>query len=362
MIKPKMLKKGDKIAIVSMSRGLLGKESVKHELEIAINRLKDYGLIPVIMPNALQSYEYLLEHPEARAQDLKDAFADDSIKAIINAIGGFDTFRTYEYLMEDKEFINNVKNNPKIFTGFSDTTMNHLMFYRLGMESFYGPCIVVDLAELDNEMLSYTKEYFEKFFKNEDRYEIKSAPVWYLGRESYGKEQIGTSRTSVEEKHGYEILNGYGRVTGILYGGCIDTIYNAFTGERFEGKFSYEPEIVKKYNILPTVDEWKKMILFIETSELRPSPEELKKYLIEFKTRNILSNVKGIIIGKPADETYYEEYKEVYKEIFDDLDTPILYNVNFGHSVPRCIIPYGAKATVDFDNKIILVDEPIFEI
>ena len=153
MIKPKMLKKGDKIAIVSMSRGLLGKESVKHELEIAINRLKDYGLIPVIMPNALQSYEYLLEHPEARAQDLKDAFADDSIKAIINAVGGFDTFRTYEYLMEDKEFINNVKNNPKIFTGFSDTTMNHLMFYRLGMESFYGPCIVVDLAELDNEML-----------------------------------------------------------------------------------------------------------------------------------------------------------------------------------------------------------------
>ena len=64
--------------------------------------------------------------------------------------------------MEDEEFINNVKNNPKIFTGFSDTTMNHLMFYRLGMESFYGPCIVVDLAELDNDMLPYTKEYFEK--------------------------------------------------------------------------------------------------------------------------------------------------------------------------------------------------------
>ena len=63
------LKKGDKVAIVSMSRGLLGNESVKHELDIAIKRLKEYGLVPVIMPNALQSFEYLFEHPEARAQD-----------------------------------------------------------------------------------------------------------------------------------------------------------------------------------------------------------------------------------------------------------------------------------------------------
>ena len=38
MIKPKMLKKGDKIAIVSMSRGLLGKESVKHELDSRFKR------------------------------------------------------------------------------------------------------------------------------------------------------------------------------------------------------------------------------------------------------------------------------------------------------------------------------------
>ena len=146
-IKPKKLKKGDKVAIISLSRGLLGNDSVKHELDIALNRLKEYGLEPVIMPNALASYDYLFEHPEARAQDLKDAFADDSIKGIICAIGGFDTFRTYEFLMEDEEFIYNVRNHPKIFTGFSDTTMNHLMFYRLGMESFYGPCVVVDLAD-----------------------------------------------------------------------------------------------------------------------------------------------------------------------------------------------------------------------
>ena len=156
MIKPKKLNKGDKIAVVSLSRGLLGLPGCKHEIEIAKRRLEEYGLSMVMMPNALAPMDYLKEHPEARAADLKQAFMDDEIKGIICAIGGDDTYRLIPYLMSDEEFVNAVKNNPKIFTGFSDTTMNHLMFYRLGMESFYGPCIVVDLAELDNEMLSYT--------------------------------------------------------------------------------------------------------------------------------------------------------------------------------------------------------------
>ena len=71
MVKPKKLNKGDKIAIVSLSRGLLGMPFCKHELDIAIKRLKEFGLIPVIMPNALKDIEYLEEHPEARASDLK---------------------------------------------------------------------------------------------------------------------------------------------------------------------------------------------------------------------------------------------------------------------------------------------------
>lgn len=359
MIKPNKLQKGDTIAIVSLSRGLLGNPKLKHEVDIAIRRLEDYGFNIKIMPNAMASFEYLDEHPEARAQDLKDAFKDDNVKGIFTAIGGIDTFRTYEYLMEDEEFINNVKEKPKIFLGFSDTTMNHLMFYRLGLETFYGPSIIADFAELDTDMLPYTKKYFELLFQDNDGYEIESSPVWYSDRESYEIDQIGVSRKINQETHGFELLNGSGVVDGILYGGCIDTIYNAYTGKRFDGKFSYEPEVVNKYGILPTSEEYKEMILFLEASDLQPTPEELKEYLIEFKNRNILQTVKGIIIGKPKEEKYYEEYKAVIKDVFTDIDTPVLYNLNFGHSLPRCIIPYGAFATIDFDNKKVHINEAI---
>ena len=357
MIKPQKLNKGDKIAIVSLSRGLLGMPFCKHELDIAIKRLKEFGLEPVIMPNALKDMDYIEKHPEARASDLKAAFMDDSIKAIITAIGGVDTYKTIPYLMEDEEFKDAVRNNPKIFSGFSDTTNNHLMFNRLGLSTFYGHCLLVDIAELDNDMLPYTKEYFEKYFMDESNFEIKSSPVWYSDRKSYGPEEVGKPREAHQELHGFETLNGSGTVTGKLYGGCIESIYDAFTGASFED----EPSVYEKYGIFPTEEEWKEKVLFLETSELTATPEELEKMLMEFKNRNIFSLVKGLIIGKPMDEKYYDEYKDVYRKEFADLETPILFNVNFGHSVPRCIIPYDAEATIDYDNKKIIINSPIFD-
>ena len=356
MIKPKKLEKGDKIAIVSLSRGLLGMPFCKHEVDIAIKRLKEFGLDPVIMPNASKNMDYIEKHPEKRAADLKQAFMDKEIKAIICAIGGDDTYKTIPYLIEDEEFKKAVTENPKIFIGFSDTTNNHLMLNKLGLSTFYGPCLLIDIAELDNDMLPYTKEHFLKLFDDSIPYEIKSSPVWYSDRKSYGPEEVGKPREMHQELHGFETLNGNGTVTGKLYGGCIEIIYDAFTGASSKDRQA----IYDKYKIFPTEEEWKDKVLFLETSELAISPKELEKMLLEFKNRKIFNLVKGLIVGKPIDEKYYDEYKKVYKKVFADLDTPVLFNVNFGHAVPRCLIPYNAKATIDYDNKKIIIEEPLF--
>ena len=89
MIKPERLKRGDKVAVVSLSRGMLGEDKFIHKYYLAKQRLEnDYGLEVVAMPNALKGIDYLYRHPEARAQDLMDAFRDPSVKAVFNAIGG----------------------------------------------------------------------------------------------------------------------------------------------------------------------------------------------------------------------------------------------------------------------------------
>ena len=355
-MKPKVLKKGDKVAIVSLSRGLLGEPFIKHELDLGIKRLKDFGLDVVVMPNALKGIEYLHDHPEDRASDLKQAFLDPDIKGIICAIGGDDTYKIIPYLMKDDEFVEAVKNNPKLFLGFSDATNNHLMLNKLGLNTFYGQAFIPDLAELDTEMLSYTKSYFEKLFTGEP-YEIISNDIWYLEREDFSEKNLGTPRIKKEETHGFEVLNGSGIKTGKLYGGCLESLYDAYVGERYGD----EHKIYAKYNLYLTEEEWKDKILFLETSEEQPTPEKLEKMLMKFKNRNIFNLVQGVIVGKPMDEKYYEEYKEVYKKVFSDIDTPVLYNVNFGHATPRCILPYNISTTVDYDNKRIVINENILD-
>jgi Uncharacterized proteins, homologs of microcin C7 resistance protein MccF len=158
MIKPYALKKGDHVAIVSLSAVVLGEKFAKHELNRGKQRIEELGLIPEFMPNSLKGIEFIKNHPKKRAEDLKRAFADDQIKGIFCAIGGEDTYRLAPYLLDDPEFVQNVRQHPKLFTGFSDTTVNHLMLYQLGLTTFYGPNVINDLAELDTELLPYTKK------------------------------------------------------------------------------------------------------------------------------------------------------------------------------------------------------------
>lgn len=91
MRKPEPLRRGDKVAVVSLSSGMLGEKSCRHNVTLGTKRLQEFGLEPVFMPNALKGIEYLDKNPQARAEDLKEAFRDNSIKGIICAIGGDDT-------------------------------------------------------------------------------------------------------------------------------------------------------------------------------------------------------------------------------------------------------------------------------
>lgn len=356
MKKPNALLKGDKVAIVSLSSGMLGEEFCAHNIRIGERRLREFGLEPVFMPNALKGITYLQEHPEARAADLKEAFLDDSIRGIICAIGGDDTYRLLPYLLEDHEFVEAVMREPKLFTGFSDTTINHLMFYKLGMVSYYGPCFICDLGEISSEMLPYTRNAFTGYFSGREKTVITGSDVWYEERTDFSAKAIGTERTIHKEEHGYEVLQGKGSFCGRLLGGCLESFYDILSANRYEE----EKAVCERYALFPAIEEWQGSILFIETCEEKPTPEELRKELLALKEKGVFAVISGMIVGKPQDEVYYEEYKDIYREVIDSKELPILYNVNFGHALPRCVIPYGIEARVDMEAKTITFMESLF--
>lgn len=341
MIKPDALKKGDKVAILSLSSGMLGEECCSHQIDIGKNRLEKLGLKPVFMPNALKGIDYLKAHPEARAKDLKDAFQDSTIKGIFCAIGGEDTYRLVPYLLDDKEFIQNVQKTPKLFTGFSDTTINHLMFYQLGMVSFYGPNFINDLAELGVEMLPYTENTVNSYCEGCEQQEIQSSHHWYEERTDFSKQSIGVDRIQHLDKRGYEVLQGTGSFSGPLLGGCLESLYHLLSGEGSKD----EVEMNQKYSLYPSLEQWRGKILFLETSEEKPTTKRLEQMLRALKQTGLFSVVSGLLIGKPQDERYYESYKDSYKKVVSNETLPMLYNINFGHAYPRCALPYGIDTT-----------------
>lgn len=343
MIKPERLRCGDKVAIVSLSRGLLGEDFAVHKLDIAKERLeKDYGLEVVVMPHALKGDDFLYKHPEARAKDLMDAFKDKSVKAIFNAIGGDDTIRLLPYI--DFEVI---KNNPKIFTGFSDTTANHFMMYKAGLVSYYGASVMNNFAEYV-KINDYTKDAIDNIlFNPKDRYEIKPSPLCSFEKDKvwWKPENINMPRKFYKDKYGYEILQGEGKSEGILLGGCAD-VFTEIMGTK----------------IWPSVEEWEGKILFIETSETDMPDYQLCWLLRGLQAQGIFDVIKGIIVGKPALEEKYEMYKEIYRKVVgfeaNKPNLPIIYNVNFGHAEPIGIIPVGVRCELDCDNKKITLLEP----
>lgn len=339
-----------KIGIVSLSSGVLGEDFVAHEIKIGIERLKEYGIEVEFLPNSKKGIEFIKNNPEARAKDLIKAFKDNSIDMILCAIGGDDTYRLLPYLFENNELEKVAK--QKIFLGFSDTTINHLMLNKVGIKTFYGQAFLPDICELSNEMLPYSKHFFEELINNGRIKEIYPSDVWYNEREDFSEKSIGISMEEHQNK-GFELLRGNAKFEGQILGGCINTIFDIFDNTRHEDSVY----LCKKYELFPSLDEWENKILLLETSEERPKPELFRKMIVKLQEYRIFDVISGLIIGKPQNEEYYEEYKQILLDEIKNQDLSIVYNINVGHSTPRCIIPFGVNAKVDVERQIIEFEE-----
>lgn len=344
MLKPQRLAPGDKVAIISLSSGMLGEKNFIHKYTLAKERLAAYGFEVVTTTNALKGIDYLYAHPEARANDLMEAFKNPEIKAIFNAIGGDDTIRLLPYIDFDI-----IKNNPKIFTGFSDTTTNHFMMYKAGIVSYYGLSVMNNLAEYV-AMNEYTKHMFENTLLHpQTTLNIPCSDFC-----SYDKDKIWWNEANKNKptprfaNTGYEIIQGTGKVTGELLGGCID-VFIELMGT----------------SLWPKRESWQGKLLLIETSEVDMPEMLLLQILRNLAAQGIFNVIRGIVVGKPAFEDKIEKYKAIYKQAvgFEAKcpDLPILFNVNVGHAYPIGVFPLGLKYEINCDTKTFTLLEPATE-
>lgn len=332
LLKPQKLNRGDKVACVSLSWGGAGDPEILWRYEQGKQRLEQiFGLNAVEMEHTLKGSDYIYENPQKRAEDLMNAFLDPEIKAIIACIGGIDSIRMLPFI----DF-NVIHNNPKIFMGYSDSTTTHLICYKAGVSSVYGPTLLVDFAE-NVAMDDYTIEFIRKtLFSEEPVGIIPPAKEWTSEHLPWRIENKNIQRKK-KINQDYELLQGKGCVQGRLIGGCIEVF-----------------DMLRGTELFPELSAFDHAILFLETSEDKPPVWFIEVALRIYGINGILGRIRGILFAKPQDEENYHEYNEVIVKVLAEFhreDLPVLVNMNFGHTEPKFCLPYGALAEINCEEK-----------
>lgn len=300
MFFPDKLKKGDTVAIIAPS------SPVTTEQADACKKLvEDMGYKVKMGKCTYQSlHGYSAGPGKSRAEDINEMFGDKEVKAIWCIRGG----DTSSHAMDKLDF-EMIKDNPKIFVGYSDVTNLNVNFnQKCGFVTFHGPMVKSNML---NSYDDFTRTSFEKALNMED-----------------------------------EILldNPQGEEFNVMVEGCAQ-------GTIVGGNLSLLVSMIGTPYEVDTKDK----ILFIE--DVEENVRRLDRMMYQLKYSNKLKESAGIIFGDFTDcvNESDSEYTvvEMLKDVLADYSKPVMYNIKSGHCFPMSTIPLGANCTIDTRTKSI---------
>jgi muramoyltetrapeptide carboxypeptidase LdcA involved in peptidoglycan recycling len=334
LLAPAKLRPGDRVAVVSPSFAVPGRLPEVHE--IAMQRLRaELDLVPVEYPTTRR----LGATAADRAADLSAAFGDASIRAVLATIGGSDQITVLRHL--DPAL---VRADPKPFFGFSDNTnlLNWLWFH--GVAAYHGGSTQIHLgrggglhpvsidslraALFSSTDLEITEvdEFVEDEFEWDDPRRLTSSPA-----------PLPASRWTWHQPHR--------TVRAPTWGGNLEILEWVLSSNRY----------------VHDVSAYADCILLLETSEEMPSADEVFRTLRNMGERGLLAQFPAVLVGRPkasfvldpktADERqqYRDDQRAAVLRAFTDYnpDAMIVFDVDFGHTDPQWVLPYGGEMTVD---------------
>lgn len=322
--KPPRLQPGNTIGIISPSWG--GGAHYPHRIERGVAHLRSLGFQVKTAPHALNSIGFVSDTPENRVADIHAMFLDPEVTAIIASIGGDHSCHLLPLLDFDL-----IAAHPKIFMGYSDVTVLNVAIHAItGLVTFNGPALMTDFAEYP-AMLAYTEHYFLKTVCSPSPAgRIDPSDWWTDEFQDWGTQADLTRPRAHTASEGWSWLKP-GRAEGVLIGGCIESLQH-LRGTR------YWPD-------------WTGAILFVETSEEKPSPAEVDGILMDYENMGVFDQLAGLLVGRPM--LYTREERQVLREVVlartYRFDFPIVADMDFGHTAPLMTLPIGCRAVIDGD-------------
>lgn len=331
---PAKPKPGDTVAVVSPSSGLPGVLPLPFEL--GLRRLReDFGLNVVEYPATRQ----MGSTPEARAADLHAAFADPEVKAVIASIGGDDQITVLPHLDRDL-----LRANPKPFLGYSDNTNLLVFLDNLGIVGYHGGSVMVELGR-PTAMHPLTEASLRAALFTSGPFELSAART--VGTEIKPWQDPATfeSEPLTEPADAWTWHNADRIVEGRSWGGNLEILAWMLMADR---------------EILPP-GHYADRVLFLETSEEMPRAEEVYCILRNMGERGLLRRFPALLMARamawsfenPNDAEQRAEYRKAQQQAVLRAvseyapDMLVVFDVDFGHTDPQQVIPFGGTVQVD---------------
>ena len=332
--KPKRLRPGDTVAVLSPSWG--GPSIYPHVFDLGLANLRDLlGVHIQEYPTTRMAANELHDNPRRRAEDLNAAFADPKISAVIASIGGDDSVRLLPYL--DAQVI---ARNPKILMGYSDTTILLTYANQLGLVTFNGPSIMAGFAQAKTLPESFSQHVRQLLMEPRENYEYAAYPQRVTAAQRWEAPSGYSAELEYAPNGGWRWLQGESVVQGQLFGGCIEVL-----------------EFLKSTRWWPAPEFWQDKILFLETSEEKPAPSQVKYMLRNYAMQGLFDQITGLLFARPEQytleerETLFQGIVSVVAGEFGRADLPIIAEMDFGHEAPQAIMPLGVTAEIDCINR-----------
>lgn len=329
-----MLKPGDKVAVVSPSRGL--PELFPAPYELGLRRLRDdFGLEPVEYPTTRR----LGTTPAERADDLHKAFADPDISALFASIGGEDQITVLKHLDADL-----IRANPKPFFGYSDNTNLLVYLHSLGVPCFHGGCVMIEYGR-GGAMHPDTEAALRAALFSPGPFELRPADGWTDIERDWRDPVNLETEPPLKPGIGWQWHNSSDRVVeGPLWGGCVEILdWQASAGRWLLPNESYSG------------------VFFGETSEELPSATTVYRILRNLGERGLLERFDAVLWGRPKawslfDQCTPDESAQFTDEQYDAVrralseynpEALLVTGLDIGHTDPNLVLPYGGPVRVD---------------
>ncbi|MET8568572.1 S66 peptidase family protein [Streptomyces sp. NPDC004783] len=326
---------GDRVAVISPGSGLPGLFPLPYEL--GLERLRtEYGLEPVEFPATRK----MGSTPRERADDVHAAFADPDVKAVIASIGGDDQITVLPHL--DRELI---RANPKPFFGLSDNTNLLAYLYNTGIVAYHGASVMCELGR-PGAMNPLTADSLRAALFTSGPYELRPAERWNDVDRDWADPATFDAEPRTRPGSGWSWVNADRVVEGRGWGGCLEILGWLLMADR---EIARDPA------------EYEGGVLLLETSEELPSAAEVFRTLRNMGERGLLRPFSALLMGRPKTWSferpnspeegarYAAEQREAVLRAMRTYapDATIVFDVDFGHTDPQLVVPYGGTVRVD---------------